>query len=190
MAVKYLCALIFSLALCLALPAAAEVRIGIAAHNVSFEDSDTQSLERGPNIELEAVGKPLQLSWARHPRPYAMVSANTNGDTSYVAAGLYWRIPVSENWSVEPGIGLAIHDGALHNPYPPENPAAAEYARRHQLLGMRMLFRDSIGVRRQLRNGAAIGITFEHLSNGGELFGHHDNQSLNEVSVWYSRSFR
>lgn len=187
---KCLCALTFGLVLGLATPAAAEVRFGVAVQNVSFEDNGAQADELGSNLELEAVGAPLRIGWARNPRPYAMVSASSNGGTSFAAAGLYWSIPVSENWRIEPGVGLAIHNGELHNPQPPGALAASRSAKRDQTLGSRMLFRDSIGLRRELRNGASIGITFEHLSNGGELLGHRDNQSLNQVSIWYAHRFR
>ena len=87
---------------------------------------------------------------------------------------------------VEPGFGVAIHNGAVHNRYAPDDPRADEYASHHQLLGSRVLFRDTLAVERDIGRNRAIGIAFEHLSNGGELFGHRDNESLNEISVRFS----
>ena len=84
------------------------------------------------------------LSWLAAPRPYAMVSANTNGDANFAAAGLYWRVRLSPHWSLEPGLGLAVHDGELHNPFPRGDPRADAYGREHQILGARVLFRDTL----------------------------------------------
>jgi lipid A 3-O-deacylase len=165
-------------------PASAETeaRVGAAAHNVNGASS-----EGGAAIQLELVGDRLSAPrWLFAPRPYAMASANLDGDTSYAAAGLYWRVRISDRWSIEPGFGFAVHDGALRNPYPDGDPRADAFAQSHQLLGSRVLFRDSLGVRRSLENGRAVSLTFEHLSNGGSLFGHEDNQSLNELTLSYS----
>ncbi|MBI1359560.1 MAG: hypothetical protein GC155_04670 [Alphaproteobacteria bacterium] len=167
-------------------------RIGLVAHNIHIGGyGDMQSRETGPNLEVEAVGAPLRgLSWLWTPRPYAMASANLSGDTSFAATGLYWRWRPLRGWTLEPGFGLALHDGALHNRYPDTDPRAADYAHDHQLLGTRYLFRDSLALDRDIGGGRTIGIEFEHLSNGGKLFGHRDNQSLNELGVRFSSPFR
>ncbi len=161
-----------------------EVRFGVAAHNVSFNNSSAQGDEKGPNLEVEIVGKPPRaLRRLGSPRPYAMVSANLNGDTSYAAAGLEWRLRLNDQWSLQPAICVAVHDGAEHNRYQPSDPRAHDYARRHQLLGSRVLFRESVALERRLDDRHAVALVYEHLSNGGGLFGHDDNQSLNQVGV-------
>lgn len=162
-------------------------RLGVAAHNVRFSDSDTQSHEGGVNFEAEALSKPIAaLRMVGAPRAYVMASVNSNGDTSFVAAGLYWRLRLNRDWTLEPGFGVAVHDGARHNPYGSGDPRAAQFAHDHQLLGSRWVFRDSLALDRRVGEGRAVGIVFEHLSNGGALFGHSDNQSLNEIGVRYT----
>src|SRR5262245_35065990 len=97
-----------------------EVRIGVAAHNVRFSGHDPDSghrAETGPDLELEIVSSQLRVFGA--PRPYAILSANLAGDTSYAAAGLLWRWRFAPRWTFEPSVGVAVHDGATHNPYPP-----------------------------------------------------------------------
>ena len=45
------------------------------------------------------------------------------------------------------------------------------------------------GLNLNFRN-APIDLVLEHLSNGGDLFGHSDNESLNELGLRYSTRFR
>jgi hypothetical protein len=171
-----------------------EARVGVAAHNVRFGGEDAsddpgdprQSNESGPDLELEIVSSQLHLGMLGAPRPYAMLSANLNGDTSYAAVGLAWRWRFARHWTLEPSLGVAVHDGATHNPYASGDPRAAAYARDHQLLGTRVVFRETLGVDRDLDDRHALGLVFEHLSNGGALFGHDDNQSLNEIAVRFT----
>lgn len=151
--------------------------VAVVAHNLAGTSS-----EGGADLELAYVGTQLS-AWTRHARPYALGSINLNGETSYVAAGALWRVPISDRWTLEPGFGVALHNGALHNRYTPDDPRAVTYAERHQLLGARILFRTSLTLSRRLDNGASIGLVYEHLSNGGDLFGHSDNQSLNNLGI-------
>ncbi len=170
--------------------AAVEIRIGLAAHNVKIWTAEHQSDEGGVNVELEAVaGSPQALRRLWRPRPYAMASINTQGDTSFAAAGLYWRWGFAERWALEPGLGLAVHDGATSNPYGPGDPRAAIYEDEHQMLGARVLFRDTLALERRLGERRAISLVVEHLSNGGALFGHDSNQSLNEITLRYAVTF-
>lgn len=161
-----------------------DARAGIVAHNLKIGDASTQSDEGGANLEVEIVGGRIDpLGWLGGPRAYLMGSLNTQSDTSFGGAGLYWRVPFARNWTLEPGLGIVVHDGALKNPFDPADPRAAAYAHDHQLLGTRYLFRDSIALDRDIGAGRKLGVVFEHLSNGGSTFGHRDNQSLNEVGV-------
>ena len=166
-----------------------EVRIGVAAHNVRFSGHDPDEsghrAEGGADLELEIVSSQLRAVFGA-PRPYAILSANLAGDTSYAAAGLLWRWRFAPRWTLEPSVGVAVHNGATHNPYPPGDPRAEEYAHTHLLLGTRALFRETLAVDRQLGARQSLGISLVHLSNGGALFGHSDNEGLNEIALRYT----
>lgn len=166
---------------------AQEWSFGIADHDISINGN---SRESGVNVEAEIVGDPIEhLKVIGHPRPYAMASVNTEGDTSYAAAGLYWRVRLSKSWSLQPGFGVAVHNGKLHNPFPSDDPRASDFSRSHSLLGARTLFRDTLAVEHQIDDRHEIALVYEHLSNGGSLFGHRDNEGLNEIGVRYSVRF-
>ncbi|MFN3945708.1 MAG: acyloxyacyl hydrolase [Allosphingosinicella sp.] len=65
---------------------------------------------RGDRIEaLRAVGAPS-------PHVYAQV--NTSGDTSFLGAGISWKI--GRTLYVRPGIGVAVHDGPRGPGTPPD----------------------------------------------------------------------
>jgi len=168
-----------------------ELRFGVVAHNVSFfRDDDEQSAERGPNLEVEIVLRaPRALRRIGSPRPYAMMSVNLNGDTSYAAAGLQWRIPLQGRWTLEAGLGVAVHDGALRNPYASTDARHGRYEREHQLLGTRVLYRESVALERRVDQRRSIALVYEHLSNGGALLGHEHNQSLNQIGMRFSIRF-
>lgn len=77
-----------------ALPGAAsaqvldEARFGVTAHNTCVLYCDNSNKEDGPNLNGEIVlNSPdfLDLVWS--PRPYAMASLNTAGDTSFAGQG-------------------------------------------------------------------------------------------------------
>ncbi len=85
-----------------------EIAIGIAGQNVitpvaqnSFsEGTDIQLAYRWDRIDgLGAIGK---------PSPYVLGSISIDGEASFAAAGLSWKI--GDKIYVRPGIGIAVHD--------------------------------------------------------------------------------
>lgn len=161
-----------------------ELRLGVVKHNIRTEHGDWASpKEDGPNIEGELVwSSPHALHFLGAPRPYLMASLNTQGNTSFAAAGLYWRWEFISGWALEPGLGFAVHDGEIDNPYPNFTPEAEAFASQHQLLGSRELFRSSLALERELGPHAGVQLYYEHLSNG-QIFGGGRNQGLDEAGL-------
>jgi hypothetical protein len=112
-----------------------------------------------------------------------MGSASPAGDASYAAAGVKWRWRFAKRWTLESGLGVAVHDGATSNPFEDGDPQADVYRRTHQMLGARAVFHDTLALERRIDERRSIALTFEHLSNGGAPFGHDENQSLNEIGL-------
>jgi len=104
---------LISFALCAAtLPAMAEaqlveeVRVGGLQHNICVADCKNANKEDGPTVEGELVfASPGVLRYVLSPRPYAIASINTAGDTSYGGVGLLWNFDFAEKWSFEPSLG-------------------------------------------------------------------------------------
>ncbi len=171
-----------ALALC-AEAGAAELRVGVMAHNVAIVDAKNADKEGGPNLEAEFVfASPDVLEWAFSPRPYVMGSLNLAGDTSFAGVGLNWRWAFARGWALEPGLGYVLHDGEISNPYPDGSPEALAFADDHVLLGSRDLFRTSLALSRDFGAHWAGQLFFEHLSHG-QILGQGRNQGLDEVGV-------
>lgn len=163
------------------------VRVGVMQHNICVIDCKNADKEDGPNIVGEArFVSPDWLGWAGAPHPYVMASANTQENTSYVAAGLEWDFQVAPGWHVEPGFGYALHDGYIRNKFANGTPEAAAFSDQHVLLGSRDLFRSSLALTWDMSNDFALQAIYEHLSHG-QVLGTGRNQGLDEVglrAVW------
>lgn len=171
----------------LAVPAHAqlieEVRLGVVQHNICVADCDNADKEDGPNINGEVVfASPKFLSFAFSPRPYVMGSANTAGKTSFGAVGMEWTFDIPGGWAIEPGLGYAIHDGALESPYPQGNPLGDAYTEENVLLGSKDLFRTSLSVNKDFGENWGAQIMYEHLSHG-QMLGNGRNQGLDNLGV-------
>jgi lipid A 3-O-deacylase len=173
----------------IATPASAhveEIRLGVVHHNIRTDHGElADPKEDGPNVEAELVfSTPDFLKWAGTPRPYAMASYNTAGNTSFGGVGVYWRIELGENWAFEPGFGYVIHDGELDIPdtFAPDSPEATAFEAQHQLLGSRDLFRTSFALEREVGSHFAWQIYYEHLSHG-QILDTGRNQGLDEAGI-------
>ncbi|MBI1185901.1 MAG: hypothetical protein GC206_00925 [Alphaproteobacteria bacterium] len=162
---------------------------GIMAHNIQVIDPKNANKEDGPALEFQLNFKsPGFLRWAGAPTPYAVASINVAGDTSFGGVGLEWRVPVGGGWSVEPGLGYVIHDGALEVPFPFGSQEAVDFSAENVLLGSRDLFRTSIGVSRAFGGGWSGQVFFSHLSHG-QILGDGRNQGMDQLGVRIGRRF-
>lgn len=170
-----------------ALPASAqlveEVRVGIAQHNICVLDCDNADKEDGPNVTGEIVFKsPDFLSFAFSPRPYVTGSVNTAGNTSYGGVGLLWNFDFGENWSLEPGLGYVLHDGANSNPFIQGTPQSDRFGEENVLFGSEDLFRTSLALNRQMGENWGLQLQYDHLSHG-QILGDGRNQGLDNIGV-------
>lgn len=128
-------------------------------------------------------------TWLGRPQVHAIVSANSNGDSNFVAAGLSWPIKLTHRLYLRPGIGLAYTDGHAHLPAVNEpGISPAEVARREQLrennieFGDDWLFEPEFAVGWRFNSRVALEASYVHLSNG-EILHHGKNQGLDDVGL-------
>jgi lipid A 3-O-deacylase len=160
-----------------------EIRLGVVEHNIRWKDGEYAPKEDGPNIEGELVwSSPHWLELIGSPRPYAMVSYNTHGNTSFAGVGAYWRWEFADGWAFEPGFGYVLHNGENDIPFADGTPEAAEFDARHQLLGSRDLFRTTLALEREFGNHFAAQLYYEHLSHG-QILDKGRNQGLDEAGL-------
>lgn len=135
-----------------------EARLGVFAHGVGSAEKNTVDI----NGELATPRLPLGVTgfWSfLVPRVHAGGSVNLSGRTNVAYAGFLWTIPLSDRFFVEGFVGPAVHDGSLA-------PTATQAG-----LGCRTLFHAGASVGYRFTEHWSVQATFEHLSNGRELFG-------------------
>lgn len=160
-----------------------EVRVGVMQHNICVNDCKNANKEDGPTLEGELVfGSPGVLSILFKPRPYAIISANVSGDTSYGGVGLMWNFDFAEKWSIEPSLGYVIHDGATESPFPQGSPESEAFSEENVLLGSEDLFRSAIALNRDMGENWGLQLQYEHLSHG-QILGDGRNQGLDSIGV-------
>ena len=179
--------------LAIALPAQAQLveegRIGVMQHNICITNCKNADKEDGPNIEGELVFKsPDFLSWAFGPRPYAVASVNTAGDTNFGGVGLLWNWDFAEGWSLEPGLGYVIHDGEVDPQFAPGDPAFLELSSRKVFFGSEDLFRTSLAINRDLSPVSGLQLQYEHLSHG-QILGNGRNQGIDNIGIRFYYRF-
>lgn len=160
-----------------------ELRVGVLEHNTAAFNSNTGGKESGPDVSIElALASPDWLAWAGGPRPYLNATVNTAGATSYGAVGLEWQWQIGGGWSVEPGLGYAIHNGEIENPFPASDPRKIPFENENVLFGSRDLFRVSLSTTYEVAPGWGIQALYEHLSHG-QILGSGRNQGIDNIGL-------
>ena len=135
---------------------AQEVFGGIHAHAVGTKLSLGSSRERG--VDLSVGYRHLSIIRGTGLQPYAFAALNSNGDTSYAAAGLSWKF--GDRFYIRPGVGIAVHNGSTK-----DFTLADRIA-----FGSRFLFEPELGIGARINDRLTIEASWVHLSHG-QVFG-------------------
>jgi len=98
---------------------------------------------------------------------------NTNGDTTFGYGGFTWEWNVTKRFYVDFFLGIAGHDGFLHNA-PPDR----------RELGSRLLFREAIELGWRITDRHSLSVMWDHYSNAGWI--DKKNQGNDNMGVRYS----
>ncbi len=167
---------------------AGEVFLGAYAHDVD-DGISYGKFEDGAQIVGGVRTTALdELKFLGRPRVHLLAGVNTAGGTNYAAAGLAWRFHLSERVYVQPGIGLAIHDGRVNLPSP-DAPGLTPEERLKRLrdfqtkldLGSRVLFEPELSVGWKATRRLSVELSWIHLSHA-KLAGDY-NPGVGDVGV-------
>lgn len=167
---------------------AGEVFTGVYAHDID-DGISFGKFEDGAQIVTGVRTTALdELKLLGRPRVHLLVGVNTSGGTNYLASGLAWRFPLSERLYVQPGIGLAIHDGRVNLPSPDE-PGLTPAERLKRLndfqtkldLGSRVLFEPELSIGWKATRRLSVEVSWIHLSHG-KLAGDY-NPGLGDIGL-------
>ncbi|HEX8262391.1 MAG TPA: acyloxyacyl hydrolase [Allosphingosinicella sp.] len=167
-------------ALALALAAApaegAELFGGLYVHDV--DTGLTKSgIEEGVDFELGWRGARIGFLRALGgPRPQALVSVNSAGNTHFAAAGIGWKI--GRRVYLRPAIGIAVHTG----------PGRVVPGDDRIDFGSRILFAPELGAGARLTDRISVEASWVHLSHG-QLFGP-QNPGLDTIGVRFNYRLR
>jgi hypothetical protein len=104
---------------------------------------------------------------------HLLAGVNTAGGIDYLATGLGWRFDVTRRLYIQPGIGVAIHDGHVNLPSPDE-PGITPQERLKRLadyqtkldLGSRVLFEPELSIGWKATRRLSVELSWIHLSHG------------------------
>ena len=143
-----------------ATPASAgELFGGLYVHGVDTPLTLGGSPEGGVDVQLGFRSEPIIRGIG--VQPYVFGALNSNGDTSYAAAGVSWKF--GDRFYVRPGIGLAVHTGSSAN-FDNRFNDRIEF-------GSRILFEPELGVGARINDRMTIEASWVHLSHATFLGG-------------------
>lgn len=143
---------------------------GVYVHDVKTP-LDKSGIESGADLMLGyRVGRIGHL-WSADLQPYVFGALNTNGNTSYAAAGLDAKFPLGRQWYFRPGVGIAIHNGS-----------AGKYFRTDKIaFGSRVLFEPEIALGTRLTDRLSVEASWVHMSHA-QLFGP-ENPGIDNLGI-------
>ena len=153
---------------------AGEAFLGLYQHDIMDKISHGGHYEHGKDVVFGVRTASLdELSFIWKPRVHLLVGINTLGETSFAAAGLSWRFPFAEDrFYFEPGIGGAIHTGAvdLPSPFDPGLTTEEMQKRLHDWntkldLGSRVLFEPELSLGWRATDRMSFEVSWIHMSH-------------------------
>lgn len=162
--------------------AAADVKLGILKHDVSFIGDalgvGASARESGVDVSLGVYfERPFAKNNPFVPRPYLIGSVNSAGDTSFIGGGISYKFNFLHRFYFHPEIGLVVHNGEIAfrplRETPPDQ-RLTESQRRSGLtqLGSRVLFQPGLSLGMNITPRTALEFSYLHISNGQILNGH------------------
>jgi len=154
---------------------AGEAMLGVYQHDIMDKISHGGHFEHGKDIVFGFRTASLdELSAIWSPHVHLIAGINTLGETSFLAAGFDWRIKFGpENrFYLEPGIGGAIHTGAVNlpSPFDPGLTQAQVDKRLHDFatkldLGSRVLFEPELALGWKATDRWSLEMSWIHMSH-------------------------
>ncbi len=167
---------------------AGEVFGGAYVHDID-DGISYGKFEKGAQIVIGARTTALdELAFLGKPRVHLLAGVNTAGGTNYAATGLSWRFHLNDRLYVQPGIGVAIHDGRVNLPSP-DAPGITPEERLKRLrdfqtkldLGSRVLFEPELSVGWRATPRLSVELSWIHMSHA-QLAGSY-NPGVGDVGV-------
>lgn len=147
---------------------AADVSLGLYAHDVPWMGQ--RAHEGGEEVIATVGSNPIRpLLLIAKPSAYLTAGVNMQGKTNFIAAGLRWKVDLSNKVYVRAGVGLAVNDA----------PRRRETGRIY--MGSNLTFEPEAAVGWRLTRKVAIEASAIHLSHA-RMFSSR-NPGINEIGL-------
>ena len=151
-----------------------ELRLGVLVHDMPGLWSGFR-LERGADINAEAILSPALPLFGGNLRPVIGASISTSGQTSKVYFDARWMIEARSGFFLGLGIGAAVHNGLI-------DPTDVD----RKALGSRVLFHFPLEIGYRFDRHNSLSLYFDHVSNG---YTRAYNEGLDSLGVRYGYRF-
>jgi lipid A 3-O-deacylase len=131
-----------------------ELKLGLLVHDMPWLWSGFR-LERGADINAEALLTPSVQFLGGHIRPAIGGSVSLSGQTSRGYIDARWQYETRSGVFFGIGLGAAVHNGTV-------NPTELD----RKALGSRVLFHIPIEIGYRLDRHNSVSLYFDHMSNG------------------------
>ena len=161
---------LFAVAAAIAMPApaaASEIFGGVFVHDVDTPLTKS-GIEDGGDFQLGWRGGGIALTPLQ---PYAFVSLNSSGETSFAAVGLSAKF--GDTLYIRPGLGVAVHTGSAGNFTDPTNDEIE--------FGSRVLFEPELGIGTRINDRLSVEASLVHMSHA-TLFSR-ENPGIDNLGV-------
>lgn len=171
---------------------AAEIRVGVNAHDLLGLDAGVHGKEESLGLTAGYVSDRLHESgWI--PRLEIGGNLNLGGKTSFLYAGGLWRghFGPGDRFYIEGSLGLAVHDGENEIPDLEPGLTAEEQRRRvfgnaHYIeYGSDVLFREALTLGYRFTDTVAADVYLEHFSHGN-ILASGSNEGADAVGLRFS----
>ncbi len=151
-----------------------EIRLGLLYHDLgTWGGSDR---EEGIDVNTELIFSPFVAVLGGTLRPNLGFSVNDSGGTSKLYGGGVWQYQWNNNYFVDVGLGITVHNGETDNDALPDK----------NQLGSPILFRLSFETGRVFKQHHLISIMFDHVSNA---YLADPNEGLDTLGIRYGYRF-
>jgi lipid A 3-O-deacylase len=157
-----------------AVPLVHELRLGVLVHDMPGLWSGFR-LERGADINVEALLSPSLPVFGGHLRPAIGASLSTAGQTSRGYVDARWQYETVSGVFLGLGLGAVLHNGTV-------GPTELD----RKALGARVLFHIPFEIGYRFDKHNSLSVYFDHMSNA---YTQKYNEGLDSLGVRYGYKF-
>lgn len=159
----------------------ARIAVGVLAHDYG-PVSDRHEVGADLNLEAQWPLRPVGWTWSWMPQLRLGITASLAGETSLLYGDVCLERSLAARWFGAVWIGLALHDGPLHQTDGERCTVYSDCG-----FGSRVLPHVGVELGYRLANGHAVSLYYGHVSHLGLLS--EENEGIDQLGLRYRFDF-